>query len=164
MPQPLEPQPFSDRRHRRGRPARVHVRNASTAFASAGVIALLVLYAVAAPTAGLSASVGPVVPHPGSTALVQGRVLKSDGGALGGAHIVVHQRGRLAGAAVSTRSGTFRVALSGGCARYDIVVRARTLGTTVETSTQRRLCPGDALPFDARVVTQGHFLWVPGPR
>jgi len=140
------------------------VRDAWTALASAGVIALLVFYAVAAPTAGLSASVGPVVPRPGTNAVVQGRVLKSDGGGLGGARIVVHRNGRPAGSGVSNSSGTFRVELSGTCALYDIVVRARTLGTTVKTSARQRLCPGDALPLDARVVTQGHFLWVPGPR
>ena len=54
------------------------------------VIALLVLYAVAAPPAKLSTDFGHVVPRPGSSAVVQGRVLNSGGGGLRGAEIVIN--------------------------------------------------------------------------
>jgi hypothetical protein len=65
---------------------------------------------------------------------------------------------------VSDDAGAFRVYLLGGCAVYGISIRAHAVGATVETATRRQLCPGDALPVDVRVVTQGHFIWVPGPR
>ena len=87
-----------------------------------------------------------------------------DGGGLRGARIEVRRTGRVAGTAVSDDAGAFRVSLAGSCAVYDISLRARTQGSTVTAATRRQLCPGDALPVDARVVTQGHFLWVPGPR
>jgi hypothetical protein len=164
MPEHVEPQPRAHRRHHEARSPRVHFRDATIAFASAGVLALLVLYAAAAPSPGLTATVGPVVPRPGSTAVVQGRVIEPDGGGLDGAHVIVRRTGRTAGAAVSDDAGTFRVELSGPCAVYDLSVRARTLGSTVRTAARRQLCPGDALPMDVRVVTQGHFLWIPGPR
>jgi hypothetical protein len=129
------------------------------------VLALLVLYAVAAPTASMRATVGQVVPRPGTAAVVLGRVLNSSGGGLKGARVEVRRTGRDAGTfAMSNAAGAFRVQLPGGCAVYEISVRARAAGSTVATTARRRLCPGDALPIDARVVTQGHFLWVPGPR
>jgi hypothetical protein len=128
------------------------------------VLALLIFYAVAAPTAKLTASVGPVVPRPGSTAAVQGRVVEPNGGGLHGAHIVVRRSGQVVGTAVTDKTGVFLVELSGRCASYDISVQARVVGSTVRTSARQRLCPGDALPLDVRGVTQGHFLWVPGPR
>jgi hypothetical protein len=134
------------------------------AVASAGVLGLLVLYALAGPTAKLAADVGPVVPRPGSTAVVQGRIIESGGGGLDGARIVIRRSGRQVGSAVSDDAGAFRVELGGGCASYRISIRARALGSDVDTVARRRLCPGDALPVDVRVVTQGHFLWVPGPR
>jgi hypothetical protein len=164
MPEHVEPQLRAHPRRQEARSPRVPVRDATVAFASAGVLVLLVLYAVAAPSAGLTATVGQVVPRPGSTALVQGRVIEPDGGGLDGARVVVRRSGRTAGAALSNDAGTFRVELSGPCAVYDISVRARALGSTVKTAARRQLCPGDALPLDVRVVTQGHFLWIPGPR
>jgi hypothetical protein len=139
-------------------------RDATVALASTAVVAFLVLYAVAAPSARLSAHVGPVVPRPGSTAVVQGRVIEPDGGGLKGARVAVRRAGRLAGAGVSNNAGAFRVEVAGSCAVYDISVRARALGSTVTAAARRQLCPGDALPVDVRVVTQGHFLWIPGPR
>jgi hypothetical protein len=150
----------------RRRPRRLHtgVRNLVVAFSSAGVLGLLVLYALAGPTAKLSAEIGPIVPRPGSTAVVQGRVLEPNGGGLDGAKILVRRSGQRAGAAVTDDAGAFRVELQGSCASYLIAIRARAVGADVATDTRRRLCPGDALPVDVRVVTQGHFLWVPGPR
>jgi hypothetical protein len=141
-------------------------RNFIAGLASAGVLALLVFYAVAAPTASLSASVGPVVPEQGSTTVVLGRVLSSSGGGLGGARIAVARDGadRPLATGRSDASGAFQVEVPGRCAVYDISIEARAEGTTVRKTDQRRLCPGDALPVDARVKTQGHFLWVPGPR
>ena len=119
---------------------------------------------MAAPSAKLTASFGPVVPRPGANAVVEGRVLKADGGGLQGAQIVVRESGHPVGNAQSRDSGAFRVDLRGSCAAYDISIRARASGSNVDATTRRQLCPGDALPVDARVVTEGHFLWVPGPR
>ena len=133
-------------------------------MSSLGVVALLIFYAVAAPSAKLTASFGPVVPRPGANAVVEGRVLEADGGGLQGAQIVVREGGRPVGNGRSRDSGAFRIDLPGGCASYDISIRARASGSGVDAATQRRLCPGDALAVDARVVTEGHFLWVPGPR
>jgi hypothetical protein len=127
------------------------------------VVVLLVLYAVAAPSSELTASVGPVVPRPGNHAVVEGRVLEADGGGLAGAQIAVRRGGQMR-TTVSDDGGSFRLRLAGGCAVYAISVRAETHGAEVETSSRQRLCPGDSLPVDARVITHGHFLWVPGPR
>jgi hypothetical protein len=148
----------------RERSLRTFFRDTVVGGASIGVLALLVAYAVAAPTAELNADVGPTVPRPGPTAVVQGRVLEAGGGGLDGAQIEVRAAGRQAESATSDDSGSFRVELSGGCAAYDISLLARADGETLRAATHRRLCPGDALPVDARVVTHGHFLWVPGPR
>lgn len=153
----VEPQP---RAHR----SRGFARDTTVALASTAVVTFLVLYAVAAPSARLSADIGPIVPRPGSTAVVQGRVIEPDGGGLKGAHVAVRRAGRVAGVGVSNEAGAFRVAVAGSCAVYDISVRARALGSTVTAAARRQLCPGDALPVDVRVITQGHFLWVPGPR
>jgi hypothetical protein len=153
------------RRRRRAEvePRRTVVRNVAVAFASAGVLALLVAYAVAAPTPELALTVGHVVPQPGATTVVQGRVLEPDAGGLRGLRVEV-RGGGLAAAAVSDRAGRFRVDLTGGCSVYQVALRARWHGSTLERNVRRRLCPGETLPVDARVVTQGHFLWVPGPR
>lgn len=153
---------------RRGRTAGLAAapRNVTVVLASAGVLALLVFYAIAAPTASLTASIGPVVPRQGSNPVVLGRVLGTSGGGLEGARIGVARAGqeRPIATATSDASGSFRVVLPDRCAVYDISVEARADGSTVRKSDHRRLCPGDALPVDARVKTQGHFLWVPGPR
>jgi hypothetical protein len=164
MLEQTDPSPCGLVNRRQGRRPHSRVRDVFVACASVAVLALLVLYAVAAPTATLSTDIGPVVPRPGSKAVVQGRVLEANGGGLRGARIDVRRTGRTAGTAVSDNAGAFRVELPGSCAVYDISLRARADGSTVSTATRHQLCPGDALPVDARVVTQGHFLWVPGPR
>jgi hypothetical protein len=151
-------------RRSEARAVRARARDMIVAASSLGVLGLLVLYAVAAPTSKLTASFGPVVPRPGAAAVVQGRVLSADGGGLEGAQIVVRAHGRPAGTVRSRDDGAFRIDLRGRCAAYDVLIRARASGSTVDADTNRQLCPGDALPVDARVVTQGHFLWVPGPR
>src|SRR6266508_688569 len=112
-------------------------RDATVALASAAVVAFLVLYAVAAPSARLSAEVGPVVPRPGSTAVVQGRVIEPDGGGLKGAHVAVRRAGRVVRTGVSDNAGAFRVEVAGSCAVYDISVRARALGSTITAAAQR---------------------------
>jgi hypothetical protein len=142
------------------------VRDVVVALSSLGVLALLVAYAVAAPTAELTATVGQPVPRPGSTAVVQGRVLSPDGDAIEGAEVEVQRPGTAgAGASdVTGDDGRFRVELSGGCASYRISLRADAAGDHVGTDSTRRICPGDAVPVLAHVVTNGHFLWVPGPR
>lgn len=140
------------------------MRDVTVASVSGVVVALLVAYVFAGPSAELTASVGPVVPRPGTSALILGRVLQVDGGGLEGARIEVRRSGRLAGTTVSDAAGRFGVDLRGACSAYAITLRAEAEGSTVGTVTRHRLCPGDALPIDARVVTHGHFLWVPGPR
>jgi hypothetical protein len=151
-------------KHASARSSRGLLRDITVALTSAVVVALLVAYALAGPSAKLTASVGPAVPRPGTSAFVLGRVLQVDGSGLEGATIEVRRSGRLAGTTVSDDAGAFRVELRGRCAAYAISLRAKTQGSTVATVSRHRLCPGDALPVDARVVTQGHFLWVPGPR
>jgi hypothetical protein len=143
---------------------RGYFRDVTVALASAAVVALLVAYVVAGPTAELTASVGPAVPTPGTSAFVLGRVLQADGGGLEGARIEVRRSGRLAGRTISDDAGAFRVELRGGCSDYVISLRGKAQGSTVGTVSRHWLCPGGSLPVDARVVTQGHFLWVPGPR
>lgn len=128
------------------------------------MLALLVLYAIAAPDVSLSASAGTVVPLPGGNAVVVGRVLSSGGGGLKGARIAVKQAGHRTVQATSNADGAFRVALPGSCALYTVSIHAPAQGSTVAATVRHRLCPGDALPVDAHVVTQGQFLWIPGPR
>ena len=158
----------STRAPRRGRTAGVAAvpRNFAVGLASAGVLALLVFYAVAAPTASLSASVGPVVPGRGSNPVVLGRVIGATGGGLRGARIAVVRNGadRPLATGTSDDSGAFQVELPARCGVYEISIEAKAEGSTIRKTDRRRLCPGDALPVDARVKTQGHFLWVPGPR
>lgn len=147
-----------------GRQRRRPLRDLGVACWSAGVLAFLVAYALAAPSAELRASVGPTIPRPGSDAVVEGRILAADGSGVQGARIEVRRAGHTAASGVSRDGGEFRLELDGGCAAYDISLRARANGALVESVAQRRLCPGDTLPVLARVITQGHFLWVPGPR
>lgn len=140
------------------------LRDVGVAGSSVAVLAFLVFFALAGPSNQLNASIGPVVPRPGSGAVVEGRVLTADGGGLEGARVAVQRRGRIAGSAVSDDAGAFRVELDGACSSYAISVRADVGGDELIDHSTRRLCPGDALPVDARVETDGHFLWVPGPR
>jgi hypothetical protein len=140
------------------------LRDVTVLITSAGVIALLVMYAIAAPSVRLRTDVGAVVPRPGSSAVVTGRVLTSGGGGLDGARIEVRHTGRRVASGLSSASGAFRVLLARHCETYEITVRAPAQGTTATSTVRRRLCPGDALPLDARVVMQDHFIWVPGPR
>jgi len=140
------------------------LRDVTVALASAGVLALLVLYALAAPSVSLSTRVGSVVPLPGQSAVVVGRVVGSDGNGVKGARIEARELGRRTIKGTSDAAGAFRVSLPGRCAVYHVSIYAAASGSTVAARVQHRLCPGDALPVDARVVTQGQFLWVPGPR
>ena len=134
------------------------------ASVSVGVVALLVFFVLASPSSKLTAKVGPVLPRPGDRAVVEGRVLTASGGGLEGAQVAVRRTGGKRAVASSGPDGTFRVFLSGGCSMYTVLVRAEASGDDVETTSRARLCPGDSLPVDARVVTYGHYLWVPGPR
>lgn len=152
------------RRQREAEPRRTVARNVAVASASVLVLALLTGYALAGPTPELTITVGPVVPQPGATAVVQGRVLEPDDSGLGGLRIEVRRGRVLAGESVSDGTGRFRVDIKGTCGVYRVVLEATWQGSRLDGRTQRRLCPGDALPLDARVITQGHILWVPGPR
>jgi hypothetical protein len=142
----------------------VLARDAAVASSSVGVIALLVFVALASPSSKLTADVGPVVPRPGTQAVVEGRVLEANGGGLEGAEVAVLRRDGEREVASSGDDGAFRVVLSGGCSTYTVLVRAKASGDDVQTASRVRLCPGDSLPVDARVVTYAHYLWVPGPR
>lgn len=145
-------------------PRRTVLRNVVVALTSVSVVALLLGYAFAGPTPGLTLSVGHVVPQPGATAVVQGRAVEPDASGLGGVRVNVLRGGAIAAEAVSDRRGMFRVDLIGGCAVYEVTLQAKWRGSALEGEARRRLCPGDALPLEARVVTQGHYFWVPGPR
>jgi hypothetical protein len=134
------------------------------ASASVLVLALLAGYALAGPTPELTLTVGPVLPQPGETAVVQGRVLEPDDDGLSGVRVLVWRGRVIAGESVSDGTGRFRVGLRGSCGVYRVVLEVTWQGSNLEAGAQRRLCPGDALPLDGRVITQGHVLWVPGPR
>jgi hypothetical protein len=151
-------------RRRQAAPRRGRLRNATVALASAGVVAFLIAYALAAPTPELELEVGHVVPRPGATAVVEGRVVEPDASGLRGSRIEVRRGGGVSGVAVSDAAGRFRVPLADTCGTYDVVLRTTWQGSELERRARRRLCPGDSLPLEARVVTQGHYLWVPGPR
>ena len=131
---------------------------------SVAVLVFLVLFAVAAPSSKLSADFGPVVPRPGDAVTVEGRVTGPSGNGLEGAEIEVRSQGMSPVRRLADASGAFRVAFDGSCSQYVLALSAESGGDTVETTSRHRLCPGDSLPVDARVVTQGHFLWIPGPR
>lgn len=154
----------STRNTPRGAGWRSRTRDVFVAGASVGVLAFLVLFAVAGPTADLDTSIGPVVPRPGTAAVVEGRVLGAAGDGLAGATVTARRVGGLARETRTDGDGSFRVALHGGCARYVVSVEARADGETYTERATRHLCPGDSLPVDARVITSSHFLWVPGPR
>lgn len=157
--------PTTRRRSSAARSPRRLVRDALVASTSVAVLALLVFVAVASPSSKLMANVGPVVPRPGKQAVVEGRVLEANGGGLEGAEVAVLRKGGgEREIASSGADGAFRVVLDGGCSTYTVFVRAEASGDDVETASRARLCPGDSLPVDARVVTYGHYLWVPGPR
>ena len=148
----------------RPEPRRTIARNIAVASASVLVLALLTGYALAGPTPELTLTVGPIVPQPGETAVVQGRFLEPDDGGLSGMRVLVRRGRAIAAESVSDRNGRFRVELRGSCGVYRVTLRATWQGSSLAGGTQRRLCPGDALPLDGRVITQGHILWVPGPR
>ncbi len=140
------------------------MRDVVVASSSAAVLVFLVLFAVAGPSSELSANVGPVVPRPGDAVMVEGRVTGPAGDGLEGAEIEVRGPGMAPVRRLADASGAFRVALEGSCRTYVVALSAESGGDTVETTSRHRLCPGDSLPVDARVVSQGHFLWIPGPR
>ena len=148
----------------RGASWRSRARDVLVASASICVLAFLVLFAVAGPTADLDTSMGPVVPRPGPAAVVEGRVLGAAGDGLAGATVTARRVGGISRETRTSADGSFRVALRGGCARYVVSLEARADGETFTERATRHLCPGDSLPVDARVITTSHFLWVPGPR
>jgi hypothetical protein len=162
--QHVETQAHGRRGHTAVQRIRAIARNVVVASASVLVLALLAGYALAGPTPELSLTVGPVVPQPGATAVVQGRFLEPDDGGLSGVRVLVRRGRAPAGESVTSGNGRFRVELRGGCGVYRVSVEATWQGSKLDGGTQRRLCPGDALPLDGRVITQGHVLWVPGPR
>ncbi len=165
--QELKPNYARPRRREQPRAARslgALARNAFVASVSVGVLAVLVLFVFASPSSKLTAKVGPVLPRPGDQAVVEGRILTAKGSGLEGARVAVLGPGGERETASSGPDGAFRVFLGGGCSMYTVLVRAEASGDDVETTSRARLCPGDSLPVDARVVTYGHYLWVPGPR
>ena len=98
------------------------------ALVSVGVIAFLIAYALAAPTPDLRLEVGHVVPQPGATAVVEGRVIEPDTSGLGGSRIEVRRRGGASGTDICDADGRFRVDLAGSCGTYEVVLRTTWQG------------------------------------
>ena len=124
---------------------------------------MLVAYALAGPTAELTASVGPAVPSPGTTAFVVGRILDVNGGGLEGARIEVRRAGRLAAAGASNDAGTFRVEPEAAAppmrSRYEPMRTAPASGRTRDAGSVRAM-----LSRSKPVVAHTATSWVPGPR
>jgi hypothetical protein len=94
--------------------------------------------------------------------VLHGRILESNGGGLENAALEVSgpTGTRIARAG---KQGFFRLDLLGSCSTYRIALRARSHGRALATRLARRLCPGEELEVDARVVVDGHFIWMPTP-
>ena len=119
-------------------------------------------YALSGPGLKLAAAAADVHAHGGRQAVIHGRIVESNGGGLANAALEV--RGP-AGTRIARagRQGFFRVDLLGSCATYRIALRAKSHGRELGTRLARRLCPGEELEVEARVVVDGHFIWMPTP-
>ena len=136
------------------------VRDFATAVVSIAVVAFLVAYALTKPSVTLAAAAN-VEEHAGNDAVVAGRVLDSDGDGLAGAEVRAARPGGTALSARSGERGYFRLELPGACAVYDVDFAAAAHGSQLRKSLRQRLCPGDALEVDARIVADGQLLWMP---
>lgn len=131
------------------------------AVTSAAVVAFLVFYAFSRPEVGISASVGSLEATPGQPAVVHGRILEADGDAVSGAQLTVWRPGSPPQKTTTGERGFFRLALRGGCGTYEIDLSARSGGRSLERRLAHRLCPGQALEVEGRIVASGNFVWVP---
>jgi hypothetical protein len=145
----------------RARSPRALFRDCAVALASAAVVAFLVGYALTTPRFTLRTTVSGVEHHPGSAAIVQGRVLEADGDGVGDAEVRVRRARGVSRVTRTGEEGRFRVDLGGSCAASRIEVSVRTEAKIVRSTLRRQLCPGDAVEVDARLVTRGHLIWVP---
>lgn len=136
-------------------------RNGAVALGSIGVVAFLIAYALSTPTVRVEAAVAAVSEHAGRNGVVHGRVLEAAGDPLEGAEVRLVGPGRVSRVARTGGRGYFRLDVQGSCAAYRIVFRVRGEGGPSEETIPRELCPGDAVEIDARVVTEGQFVWVP---
>jgi hypothetical protein len=119
-------------------------------------------YALSGPGLELAAVAADVHAHGGRQAVIHGRILESDGGGIANAALEVRSPTgtRIARAG---EQGFFRLDILGSCATYRIALRAKSHGQELGTRLARRLCPGEELEVEARVIADGHFLWMPTP-
>jgi hypothetical protein len=129
-------------------------------FATSLVVMLfLAAYALSDPGLKL-AVVTDVGEHAGPQAVLHGRVLDSNGSGLAGASLAVHGPRGTKIAAVG-KQGLFRLDLLGACATYRVDLRGQSHGRALVTRLERRVCPGDELRLEARVVVDGQLIWMP---
>jgi hypothetical protein len=145
----------------RRRSLRTVGRDLAVALVSAAVVAFLVAYALTTPRFALDATVAGVESHPGSRALVAGRMVDTDGDGVANARVEVRRRGAPVRVAHSDGHGAFRLDLGGACAAARIDLAAEQDGRRVHTTLTRRLCPGSLVEIDARLVAAGRLIWLP---
>lgn len=136
-------------------------RDAFVAVTSAAVVAFLVFYAFSRPEVAIRASVGSLEASPGQSAVVHGRIIEADGDAVSGAQLKVWRRGSPPRTTTTGERGFFRLNLQGGCGIYEIDLSARSGGRSLGRRLAHRLCPGQALEVEGRIVASGNFVWVP---
>jgi hypothetical protein len=136
-------------------------RDCTVALASTAVVAFLVAYTLTTPSFALDTAVSHVMQHPGARAIIQGRVLDADGDGIPGAEIRAHQPGGGIQVVHSGERGYFRLVLAGACAVSHIDVAVAAGGGRARTTLRRRLCPGDALEIDSRLLAEGQPIWFP---
>lgn len=135
-------------------------RDALVFTISLAVVLFLAAYALSDPGLELAAATGDVRGHAGRQALVEGRILESNGSGLASARVEM-QGPAGTRVAYTGRQGFFRLAYLGSCATYRIALRGRSHDRDLVTRLKRRLCPGDAVEVEARVVADGQFIWMP---
>jgi hypothetical protein len=140
--------------------ARGLVRDVFVAAASAAVIGFLVFYAVSKPDVRFDLTLGAVEPYPAQVAVLHGRIVKADGEGVG-AQVTAQRRGAPRQRALTGERGFFRLELRSPCGSYDIAVAAQGSGRSFARRFTRRLCPGQALELDGRIVSTGNFIWIP---
>jgi hypothetical protein len=124
------------------------------------VMLFLAAYALSDPGLELAVVTGDVHEHAGAQAVVHGRVVDSNGDGLADAALAVSGPTGTKIAEVDEQ-GFFRLDLLGACAAYRVDLRGRSHGRALVTRLERRLCPGDELEVDARVIVDGQLVWIP---
>ena len=137
------------------------VRDGAVALGSVGVVVFLIAYALSTPSVRVEAAVAAVSEHAGRDGVVHGRVLEAAGDPVEDAEVRLVRAGGAIRATHTGERGYFRLDVTGSCASYRIVFRVRGESERTEKELARELCPGDAVEIEARVVTDGQFIWVP---